>query len=472
MDFTDNILSGGVSQRKKFVFFSNILLLVVFTGAALVENNVAVLVVSFGWLLLGSLVINISFPKANRLESQRVWLVFFSIYYAFMVLTKFTYIENPYYDFFFQYDSINFYSALDPVFSQPTSSKTYEETVFVGRNWRGFAVLSWLLNYVAQVFGESNSVLLQMTQTVFVCALTVVFLYNMARIYLPHTQSWGVALSFGLLTHIFTFSGTYTRDTHIMLLFTIGFYIFLSDWRIRNILLLILIGLLAAQFRLQHGLFFVLIVSAYIFLKVKDLENKMAAFFFGSVFLVGFIVLILLNLGAYEQDTIGKLQHYQEYHDEKFEESSGLTATVSRLPSFLQPVANTFISQTYPYPPYRVVEVNNIDGVQYLKFPLGIAQVYWMMVLIVLSYGIFYKKYWRYFPRRLNYAFILAVLLIVAVAMGSYEYRRMLGAYPIIYLVTALIYFAMSKIGRRKLVLRIWAFIIGTFGIYIILKGF
>ncbi len=452
--------------------FLGILLAIITSIVALIENNIAVFVFAGFWFLLGVMVIKITLPVTNRYRSYKLYILFFAIYYAFMLITNYTYVSNPYRDFFYTIDSLEFYSTMDSILQYKNGADAYDMVLYEARHWRGFGVLIWLTGRIAQIVGGENSIIIQKLQIVFLASMTTVFLYNMSRIYLSQIQSWKIAISFGLLTHLLVFSGVFNRDLHIALIYTMGFYILLSSWRFRNLFILILLCFLAWQFRVQHGIFFFGFVGVFILLRLRNLYDKVASFFLGLLFIVGIAAFVFLNIGKYEKETTGKLEHYQEYHEEQFKEATGLTAIVNRLPAVFQPVANIVLSQTYPYPPHRAVNVNVTGETQYLKFPLSIAQVYWILVWFILLYGLFYKKNRVAIPQPIIYTLILAFLLIISVSIASYEFRRMLGAYPMIYLASAFIYFKMDKKKRNMIVQRLLLLQLGMFVFYIILKGF
>ncbi|MBC9798486.1 hypothetical protein, partial [Sinomicrobium weinanense] len=284
-----------IPPKRKRPVFSGILLLLITSIVLLIENNIAVFIVTGLWFLLGVLLIKISFPRVNRHESYRLWLLFFTIYYLYMIITNYVYVRDPNSDFFFHFDSLDFYTVTDSLIRQKVNLEMFDWEFYRIKNYPGFAFLSWLLGRIANMMGEVNSIVLQKTQIVFTCAMTIIFLYNIGRLYLPHKRTWIIAVTFGLLTHIFAFSGTYTRDPHILLFFVIGFYIFMSEWKFRNLILLVLVGFLVAQFRMQHGLFFIAFISAYLFVRIKKFKNKIASFLLGIVFIMGFVASIVFN---------------------------------------------------------------------------------------------------------------------------------------------------------------------------------
>lgn len=460
------------SQRGGLLISMIILLPVIAVIAALVENSLAVLVFTFLWLFLGILIINISFPKINRNRSYKLYLLFFAIYYLFMLVTNYAYVSDPYQDFFYHIDSRNFYGDIDSILQYDSGSEMYDRVLTVSRHWKGFGIISWFTGRVAYLIGEVNNIIIQKLQVVFLASMTVVFLYNMSRIHLGHIQSWAIAVSFGLLTHVFVFSGVLSRDLHITFLYTAGFYIVLSKWSVRNLIILILLCFLAWQFRMQHGIFFITFIGVYMFLHIRNYRNKMASVFLAAVFIISALSFAVFNFESYRKSTLGEIEHYQEYHEEMRAEATGLTANINRFPAAVRPVFNIIISQIYPYPVYRGLYVGPINEYQYLKFPLCIAEVYWILVWGVLFYGVFQKKMRKAIPLNVKYILMLAILLIIAAGSASYELRRVMCVYPAVYLSAALIYYQLDKRKRQIVVRRVGLFYAGTLFVYIVLKGF
>lgn len=388
-----------------------------------------------------------------------------------MLLANFVYVENPLTDFFLHIDSLDFYDSVERVLNISKNIDQFDRVIYEGRNWPAFAVISWLLGLFANLFNEGNSITLQKTQVVFYCALTIVFLYNMATRFLSQKQALVVAISFGLLTHILTFSGSYQRDMPIMMTYTIGFYIILSKWSFRNLIVLVLLGVLTMEFRFQHGISFILLIACYVFLEAKRMKDKIAYIVIIFLLICSGIAFIFLTIESYKKETVEKIEHYQDYHEEKFEESGGLTSLVAKLPVALQPFGNAFISQTYPMPPTRAIEVSSVEsGKQWLKFPLIFAQMVWVLVWITIFIGLIRSKYRHKIPKQLLYSLLVGIFLLVAISTGSYEYRRMLCSYPVIYLSASFVFFEMHKKTRKVFFTRAIMFYIALILIYIFVK--
>lgn len=436
----------NIIPHKRLLF-----LILFFTVGMLWENSFAVFFASLLWLIFGFLIIYISFPKKARKTTIRLWLLFYTLYYGFALISNILYVDNPYKDFFFHYDSIEFYTRIDYILEQSKSINMYDKVLYEGRHWPGFAVISWGLGLLANFFGDTNNITLQKTQIVFYCALTIVFLYNTARIFFTQEKAFKISVLFGLLSHILVFSAAYSRDTPILMLYSIGFYIIMGSWSFRNLFLLVLLGLLTMQFRFQHGISFILLIAVYVFLRTKKIKNKLLYFILIFFLLVSGGLFVTLTISSYQKETIEKIENYQDYHGERFEDAGGITSVMSKLPAMLKPLGNAIIGQTYPYPPTRVLYVKAVDGNQWLKLPLIFSQIFWMFVWFVIFYGYSKKKYRKQLPEKLMYGLFAGVILILAVSFGSYENRRMLCAYPIIFLASFNFFHKMPYKKRYRL---------------------
>lgn len=464
---SSDINKRNVFKKEALISWS-VFFLLASVLAGLIDSSFTVTIISVSWVVLGLFFIRLAFPKAGRFDTYRLWVLFMLVYFLYMLISSTVYVKNPYNDFFFHVDSLYFFRTVDIAL---INNYDFGRLLFEGRHWPGFATISWLLGRLAHSLGEVNSIILQKSQIVFVSGMTVVFLYRSARIYFEHSIAWKIAVSFGFLTHVFAFSGTFTRDPHITFLFAIALYVFLSKWRIQGVLILILLGVLCAQFRFQHGVYFIVIVAAYIYMRVKTLRNKIVSFFFYILFTVCFVGFILLMVQSYQRETVEKIETYQEYHQDGFEDASGFSGLISRLPAFIQPIGMMVVSQTYPLPPTRAIYVKAARGNQYMLFPLVLSQPYWLFVWAVLLYGIIYLNGLQLLPLNLKLTLFIAVFLILIISTGSYEYRRMMGAYPAIYLVSAYLYFKSNLRVRTKMLLHLSIVLIMFYLFYFMVKG-
>lgn len=470
-DIANNITLKN-STKKGYSFFGEISLFTIVSLVSIVEMSLAVYLINCLWFFLGLLVIRVCFPATNRAGSYEVYLLFYIMYSMFMLITNYIYVSDPYKDFFFTVDSLEFYRSIDMVLQNYSGADAYDQVLYVARNWRGFGVLMWFTGKLANAVGADNSLVVQKAQIVFLSTMIPVFLYNMGRVFLNPLQTWKLALSFGLLTHALVFSGVFNRDVHIAFIYTAGTYVLLAEWKFRNYFVLIFLGFLAWQFRVQHGIFFICFILVYTLIRLKEFKSRILAFAFRIAVIGGFGAFVYLNMGTYQEDTTDKLEHYQAYHEAQFEEASGFTSIVSKLPPPLRPIANAAISQLYPYPPHRALNVNVINEKQLLKFPLAIAQIYWLFVWGFLIYGFLNIRVRKLISFKLKYALGLSILLILSISLASYEFRRMLGAYPVIYLASGVFYVNLDKRKRTRIIWRILLLQVIFFLLYGISKGF
>lgn len=440
--------------------------------ATIISYSIAVVIITAIWIFLAYILLKISLPKRSQATSLYLFFLFFSIYFLYVLVTNLVYVDNPYYDFFYEYDAIDFYTRIDLILGKSQSFDMLDEVLFQARHWKGFGVVSWITGLIAYAVGDQNNIVIQQLQIVFVCALTLVFLYNIGRLLLSPRQSWKMTILFGLCSHIFISSAALGRDTYILLFYTMGFYILLGKWSIRNLVLLLLLGFITMQFRLQHGIFFMVLIASYGWLGVRQKRSPFVAALLGIVLLTGFGGAIIVSGVSFADDVTGKVENYQSYHGEKFEKSSGLTAIASRFPKPLVFIPNFIISQTYPYPAYKAVYVNVTDTNQYLKFPLIVSQVYWMgtwIVLLIILIG--YRKP-QMIPVKLKYSLLISILLIISVSFGSYEFRRMICVYPILFVSTYYLIAGLSARTRTLILYRAGAVYLGLFVVYVTLRGF
>lgn len=463
---------GSISKRKVKLILSLLSFAFLSALASIQGEGVSVFIANALWFLIGRFLIKISFPQKIYSRAIRVFIDFMSIYLFYTLLASILYVDDPYTDFFYQFDSIEFYTRIDGVIRHGWKETTWGQIFYEARHWKGLGVISGFLGYLGYALDGHNSLILQKTQVVFVCALSIVYTFSIARIYLPTRSALKLSYLFGLVGHVFISSGALSRDVHILLLFTIAFYVFCSKWSVRGLLLLIMLGFLTSQFRLQHGFFFLVIISFYGWLGVRQKKNIFISGLIGISLLLGIAGTVISGKLGTLNGVQEKVEHYQDYHGEKFAKSSGLTSITNKFPPQLMFIPNLLISQTYPYPMYRAFYDSVADDNQYLKFPLVLSEVFWIGVWCVIIVMIFNYKGLKRLPLSFRYALFVSAILLIAVSFGSYEFRRMMCVYPVIFLSAAMLLNGYSKKFKSLLIYRVVLVYVGLFALYVVVRGF
>lgn len=463
---TAKVKDTGVSLRVVVL-----VLLAICLTLTYIEYSFAFFCFAAFWICLGSAIIFFTFDKAHQLQSFRLFFFFYAFYLVYMVITNYVYVDDPHRDFFYNPDSVKFFSRIDYLAKVGSPKNMYDwmSSIFV-TDWKGFGAIIWATALITtNIFDEPNSLLIQKLQIVFLSAMVIVLVYNLTVKYLSAKQAWGATIAFGLLSHIMVFSGIFMRDIHMVFIYSMGFYILLNKWKPINILVLVLLGFIAWHIRSHNGLFFICFIALYVYLHIRNKQPKIAKFLFVSTIILTGALVLFFNFTAVTGDTSDELSTYQNYHEEQLQESSGLTSLILRAPIYMRPMLMISLSQIYPFPVYRGMYVNYIDTYQYLLFPLCIAQIFWIYVWIFLLYGFYRKSYRAFIPLDLRFCLLVALVYLVAAGATSYEFRRLMAVYPIMFLGAAIFYYRLPEQKVKMLKKRTtWGYI-SIFVVYLLL---
>lgn len=442
------------SKREDQSIALSFLLVIIAVIATLLENSISVLIFSGLWYLAGVLLIKFCFPTQRFPPSLKYYTILFVLYYVYMVVTNYAYVNDPYNDFFYKIDSTKFYEVPNSIILRDNSEFAYQKVWAQSGDWKGFGIISWFTGKIAYYIDE-NSIVIQKLQAVFAASMIVTFLYNISCLYFDKIKARNIALSFGLFTHLFTFSAVFSRDIHVGLLFICGFYILLSRKRFRNLAILMLLCLITSIFRTVNGIFYLSFIGFYLLLyfqRGRLVRNSLISWLSGLVILASFVAFSLTDAYGILTDEVS---HYNEYHTEKLMEAQGLGAYLTKLPQGGMQAARIVISQINPFPFYTGVHVGIIDSYQYWLIPLCIASIYWICVWGFLVIGLWKKHIRAAMDANLKASLIIAFMLIIGAGATSPEFRRLMCVYPILYLGAAHAFYMLPSRKRQVLKIRL-----------------
>lgn len=447
----DNIVDISLEKR---VNYKILILFLLFFGFCnlLFTYNFSTLFFIILWLVLGWVFINLMFPKKTRRNSYLIFVLFFSVYFVYTAITNTFYIQDPQSDFFYSLDSIKFYNHSNYIVNKGLDLRSI---FFQYRSFPAYGLLSFWITKTAYFFGE-NTVLIQKMHINFLTAFIPVFLFNINLKHLTVSRSFYIAIAFGFLTHIFTYSAILLRDMHIAVLYIYGFYLISTKFKFRNLILLLVLGFIVANFRLQNGLFFVLFFWAYLYKSFKNNKN------FSLRLGMFFMFLLTISFSYYYFDTItliddlnNKLSGYEDYHEKRLESGSGFANLLNNKPFLIKKGAFIILSQVAPIPAHEATYIQTLEKYQVLAFPLAFALIAWLIALCFFIKGLVSKKIRKIIFSKLNISLLIAIIYILIVASSSPAYRRVLPVYPIIFLAAGLSYYKQNKIKRKKFIISI-----------------
>lgn len=410
------------------------------------------------WVFL--CIFSVVFLRSNYVEDNRevisLFLMGYSFYSLYMMITNYIYVDDPNTEFFMMVDSMKFWSYSDQTMNSfddvlSNQSIAYEETI----RYTFFNFGNLLLSFFAQLIDENN-ILLQKIQSVWLGAFSLPFIYLSIKKYFNKNKAFKYTLIFGIFTHVCIYSVVFNRDPHVYFLYVLGFYLVVNYDTKRHVFLkLSAILILISGYRLEHGLFFVSFLLAYLYLRAGTNGNIKAL----VVVLIPIFGLILAPF------MFGKLQDNTDAYTDQIERVDrtevSTAATLTNLPPGIKQIAMGVNSQIAPAIPFwRTWFPRESDrSYQRLKvagyftpwrFMESIANIVWLYVWGFIVVGLVLKKQ-RLVPKELNYLLIVAILLILA-ASTSVNARRTYCVYPIVFLYSLWMYNLLPK-GARAVVM-------------------
>lgn len=278
----------------------------------------------------------------------------------------------------------------------------------------------------------------------FLACIYSIFIFKIISIYIKEDVAVKCTLFYMLCTPIVMYSVSVLRDLPIALSYLIGLIVILKNTKFKSgICILLILSSLIMSLRLEHGLFFVLLILIYIYIKLNRFKILFGVI--AIVCVVGFIA-IIQNTFITLLDTVSTFNEYTKEHAN----STGLAMKLISLPSPIKEVACSLFSQIFPIPPWA----GFIDGVK--SFPDFIFSFFSMIKTVCWFYIIFFvvKNIFKYYdsirPYNWGYLMLVALLLIVACSSEYYESRRIMCMYPIIYLVFIKMRDYIDRVQLRK----------------------
>jgi hypothetical protein len=446
-------LSEFVFKIRYFIYLIALSLLSIFI---ITDLDISILFYVIFWILIGNIIIHNIFKKENISTSKKIFHFSFFVYVIFMSLAHFLYIDDPFTTYFYAPDSADFYKSIFTIsqigeYNGPGLLDLSNQRVL--DRGTGIFYMGWIIGRISYALGGTNSLVIHQLVIVWCVSLINVFLYNASRYYLDNYKSKVLALAYGLFSFNLIYSSILLRDLQVALLLTIGFYIILGNFKIKNLFILISLAVVTFIFRPTHGVYYLLIIIYYLYIPLSKYK-LLVPFFFLLVLFLFFTTLVQTD---YNENLVDRSQIYTEYHSEKIEDAGGGASRLyAALPAFTHPFISIIQSQINPFALLGVYVVPthrlNSGQSQYLSFVSNIAYFLWFVIWFIILYAIVKIRFRLLIPKKLFFIFLLAMILLLLGGFSSSDPRRLLGVYPAIYLTAMCIYFKLERIKQKRIV--------------------
>lgn len=410
------------------------------------------------WTL--GLILPINYFRRVFKEDKRLLISLFSVAYClytlYMYVTNYIYVEYPDRDVFVALDSINYWNLANVKITNWNEFISACNTRYAG-SFYIFNVINIIIVYICNLVDHSTLLVLKL-QCVWLGAFSIPFLYLILNKYLKKDRAFKFARLYSLLSLTPFFSILLLRDIHVYFFYVIGIYI-LSNWQSEKngILKLCLIELLLLGLRLEHGLFFLLFIFSFVYLKIR--KNIVLVIGGG---LLGVVVVLVLSssiINTYMTTT----ETYEELRNSRTGEST--SRMMDKLPVGIKQVALGVNSQVAPAVPFWrtwYIKLSTINN--YMRFNLigyytpwrfmeGVGGIFNLFIWGFIIAGFRRKDIRGYLLKKkeLLYLFVISLLLLL-LATSDINVRRIFCVYPILYLIGMVFYDGLSSKVRRVVI--------------------
>lgn len=396
---------------------------------------------------------------SNKLKALNLYqILFFSgavymlICYAYMTSHNYTYLLAPDIAGYFlpwtenYINEGSYWAALSEIW------KNYN---FFNRFHTGYFTYATFFGFIGQIF-NANFYVGQQISVLFLYPFVGILIYRLFRLNnFDDVKSYKYTIIISLFSVIFFFSSQILRDIHILLLYLMGIYLtFKKDFSIVNLIKIIVIIYLNTLFRIETGLFLVVLIPAYLLLTLQSSKYKTLVFTFSALML---FVLFVISV-SYINQIQALFASNQEAYVEGITEGSGMIATFQRIP-IIGDLISIFYNAVQPLPFWSRLEYSgkgNLGPETYniMNFPRAFASLLNWFVIIYLLAWILIRNIRNstngFISKPLKYQLWIG-LIFFYIQSAVVSQRRLMAYYVIYYIFFLIIYNRVDKVNRRYL---------------------
>ena len=282
-------------------------------------------------------------------------------------------------------------------------------------------------------------------------------------------KAYKYTLAFALLSPFHFYSVCFVRDIIITFFYAHAIELTFDKFKIRNLLLLLLIVVIVWGIRLYSGLFVLAFVCYYIFVALSRTKMGKKGTIFLSIVLVSLVVPLVFSTDLYNQSS-DEIESYYDYNHERASTSS-LSVKLEKLPPVVREVSLVFFSQIAPFPPH----IGTLDSAEsisqvYVSIVMILFEIYWYFVFFGLIYMLILYKGIKYLSLY-EIIFFSIVLLFLYLNTSQVDTRRLMCVYPYIcYLYVKLKSNYIAKYSINKMIPTLSAMYVLLYMAYFVIK--
>lgn len=300
--------------------------------------------------------------------------------------------------------------------------------------------------------------------------LTIITLFRILCKYFPQSRAYSFSIVFGFCSLVLPYSCIIVRDIILTFLFIKAVEIVLSPFSTKGLFYLLLMTLAAFGVRIFSGCFFGVFIVYYLYFSVESRRVK--------ALILPLMIVILMGIASSSfmdemfTKTSDEITYYNGWQTDEAQHTSGLSGALRKLPAGISNIALLLFSQANPFPPYVTLIMPDLTFQQfYLSLLFAISAIWWFYVSYSLFYYFFFNKGYKKISIKMRWLFAIAMFLMLVTTYMHVDVRRIMPAYPIIYLLFLLYRHKIEPIKRVKyLQAGLWSGYFVTNLLYLMLK--
>lgn len=410
------------------------LALITSIGISVLSSSLSVGISLFLFMIFGNQLSHY-FSARNRKETRDLLLVFYSVYTVYILFSIVAYLDFLQLGDFFLFPDQNDYYRVGSVLGESNSITQIFYECFVQRihyEGEGAYFFFGTIAYVANNYFDGNSILLQSLHVSFLAIIINIFVYKILVFHTSRDKAFKSSLIFAFFSPLFFYSPWILRDIHITLLYAIGIYLMHTRFSIKRLLLYIPLIVITLEFRLESGVFFLVLPLFYLYFRGR--KYRYFRELFTGLLVVGliFIGVIINFLSSSLESTLASFQSYSSYTEDNL--GDGLGALLYKLPVGLKQLAITLFSQISPFPPWGKFLESTTIYEMVISLVRFCGAVYWSCIFLFLCLSLTMKD----IRNRINKENLALFLILFTFLLGNsseMNIRRILCVYPLIFIL-------------------------------------
>lgn len=382
---------------------------------------------------------------------QRAFIV--SSLYAMM---SFVFMTVNNYEYLLAYDTINYFLPTTEMYMMEGSYLKTLQAIWgnydlFNRFQSGYFTYATLFGYLSNFFG-ANFYFGQQVSVLFLFSFVAVAVYKLFKINnFDDDKAYKYTLIISFVSVLFFYSSQILRDVHVLLLYLLGIYLtFKKDFSLLNLIKIVVVVYLCSTFRIESGLFLLVLIPLYLLLSMRQSKQKVIIVFFSFIIGVGLTLLVASQSSRFT-DVVEANQ--EAYGDDK---GDGIIGALQKVP-IAGDAASIVYNAVQPIPfwnRFAPSGKNSLGGEVYniLNFPTIFASFFNWIVIVYILFWLCFKnirlKTKQYLSKPLVYQLWIGLFFLM-LQSAVVAQRRLMAYYCIYYILFFIIYNQIDQKSRK-----------------------